>query len=106
MRVTVTGDEAGDYIHALVAHVLEGFLHQLGGQVGVDHMSALLLLRADKVARVHADTVLQHGGHDVRRQSLAIRDNCVFGLLRQVVNQVYTVEDTLQLVEELVYIIK
>ena len=69
-------------------------------------MSALLLLRADEVARVHTDTILHHSGHDVRTQTLAIADNRVLGLLRQVVNQVHTIVDTLQLVEELVYIVK
>ena len=90
----------------LVVNVLEGFLHQLGGQVGVNHMLAFFVPSTDKVTRVHADTVLQHGCHDVRRKSLTIGNDGVGRLFTQVVNQVHTVEDTLQLVEELIYIVK
>ena len=69
-------------------------------------MLALLLFRADKVTAVHTNTVLHHGSHDMRAETFTIRDDGVLGLLRQVVNQVHTIVDALQLVEEAVYIIK
>ena len=106
MRVAVSGDKAGHHIDALVIQILEGFLHQLCRQISVDHMLAQLLLRTDEVAGVHADTVLHHRGHDMRTQTLTIADDGILRLLRQVVNQIHTVEDALQLVEELVYIVK
>ena len=109
--VAVSGDEAGHHINlvcccATATYGTEGLLHQLLCLLGVKHVLTLFLLRTDKVAAVHADTVLHHRGHDVRTQSLTITDDGVFRLLREVVNQIDTVEDALQLVEELIYIIE
>ena len=106
MTIAVAGNEARNYVDVLVTNVLESLLHQFSGQVGINHMLALLIPGTDKVTRVHADTILHHSCDDVRRQTFAIRDDCISSLLAQVVNQVDTIEDTLQLVEELVYIIE
>jgi hypothetical protein len=69
-------------------------------------MLALLVLRADEVAGIHAHTVLNHGSHYMRRQTLTIRDDSVLRLLTQVVNQKHTIVDAPQLVEELVYTVE
>ena len=106
MAVTIASNKAGNDINRFVVHVLEGFLHQLGGQVGINDMLALLVPCADEVAAIHANTVLKHRSDDMRAQALTIADNGVGCLFAQVVNEVYTVEDTLQLVEELIYIIE
>ena len=111
VRVAVAGNEAGHHIHrsdgrARVEERFEGLLDQLVRQFRVEHVLALLVLRADKVAGVHPGAVLDDGGHDVRAQSLAIADDGVLRLLAQVVNQVHTVVDAPQLFEELVHIIK
>ena len=65
MGVTITGDKARYHIYALVAEVLEGFLHQFCGQVGINHVLTLLLLGTDEVTAVHTDTVLDHRSHDM-----------------------------------------
>ena len=111
VAVAVAGNEARNYIDLvccgwIVTNVTEGLLHQLRSQLSIDDVLTLLLFRTDKVAAVHANTVLHHGCHDVRTQTLTIADDGVLRLLRQVVNEVHTIVDTLQLVEELVYIIK
>ena len=69
-------------------------------------MLSVLALRANEVTAVHPDTVLNERCHDVRRQALTIAHNGSLRLLAQVVYQEDTVIDTLQLVEELVYLIK
>ena len=104
--ITVSGDKTRNYIDTLVVQVLEGFLNQLCGKVGINHVLAQLFLRADKVTAVHAHTVFHHRCYNVWTQSLTIANDRVLGLLRKVVNEINTVEDTLQLVEELIYIIK
>ena len=114
VAVAVAGNEAGydvDLVRPVCCDTVatnrtEGFLHQLGGQVGVDDVLAHLVFCADEVTAVHADTVLHHGCHDVRREALAIADDGVFRLLRQVVNEVDTIIDALQLVEEAVNIVE
>ena len=106
MTVTVTGNKARYNINSFVVEFLERFFHQLRGQIGINNVFTLFLLRTDKVTAVHANTVLHHCSYDMRTQSLTIRNDGILCLLRQVVNQVHTIVDTLQLIEELVYIIK
>ena len=106
MTVSVSGDKAWHHIHRLVVEILEGLFYQLGSQIGINHVLALLLLCADEITAVHTNTVLDHRCHDMRTQALTITDDSVFGLFRQVVNKIHTVEYTLQLIEELVYIIE
>ena len=84
----------------------EGLLDELRGELGVEHVLALLILGAYEVAGIHAHAVLHQGGHDVRRQSLAVADDGILGLGTQVVDEVDTIVDAAQLVEELVYLIK
>ena len=110
VSVTVAGNEAGndvDFIccDRIATHTAEGLLDELGGLFGVDNMLALLLLCADEVAAVHTNTILHHRSNDMGTEALSIGYDGVFGLLRQIVNQVNTIVDTLQLIEELVYII-
>ena len=102
VAVAVAGNEAGNDIDMLVVDVLESLLHQRCRQVGIDDVLAFLVPGTDKVTRVHANTVLNHCSDDMRAQAFTIRDDGVGRLLTQVVNEVHTVEDTLQLVEELV----
>ena len=86
--------------------ILEDLSYQLVGQFGIENVLALFPFCADEVAGIHAYTVLHHRSHDVRAQALSIADDGILGLSAQVVNQIDTIEDALQLVEELIYIIK
>ena len=69
-------------------------------------MLALFVFRADEVAGIHTHTILDHGSHNVRRQTLTIADDGVLRLLAEVVNQEHTIIDAPQLVEELVYAVE
>ena len=69
-------------------------------------MLSVLALRANEVTAVHPHATLNQCGYDVRRQALTIAHDGSLRLLAQVVYQEDTVIDTLQLVEELVYLIK
>ena len=50
MGVTVASHETWNNINLIVVQFLERLFHQLGGQVSINHMFALFLLCADKVA--------------------------------------------------------
>ena len=100
MAVAVAANEARDYIYVLVVQILEGLFYHLSGELCVESVLTVLALRADEVAGVHADTVLDECCYNVRTQTLAITDDGVLGLRRQVVNEVHTEVDALQLFEE------
>ena len=69
-------------------------------------MLAVLLLSTDEVTAVHSLASLDQCGNDIRTQTLTIRDNSVRGLTTQVMDEEYPIVDTLQLLEELVYLIE
>ena len=112
VAVAVAGNEARYYGNCLAGVTIiglessKGFLHQFVGQFGIEHMFAFLVSRADEVTAVHAHAILNHGGDNMRRQALTIRNNGVLCLLAQVVNQEYTIIDAPQLVEELINVVE
>ena len=69
-------------------------------------MLAVLLLSTDKVATVHSLATLYKCSYNIRTQSLAITNNSIFGLLTQVVNKINSIIDALQLIEQLIHLIK
>ena len=81
MCITIAGNETRNYIHGFVIQSLEGFRYQFLGQFGVKNVLSLLLFRANKVATVHANTILHHCCYNVRRQAFTIRNNSVFCFL-------------------------
>ena len=109
VAVAVTGYEAGNNGNGSVGSGItaadrsECFLHQFCSKLGVQGMLAVLLLGADEVTAVHAQTVLDQSCHYVRRQALAIADDGILCLAAQVMNQVDAIIDALQLVEQRVY---
>ena len=58
-------------------------------------MLAQFLLSPDEIAAVHANAVLDHRCHDVGTQTLTVRNDRVLSLLREVMDQVHAIEDTL-----------
>ena len=112
VRVAVAGNESRHHGYGLAGIGIVGLeagkrlLHQFHRQFGVQHVLALLVLRTDKVACIHAHAVLDHRSHDVRAQALTIRDDGVLRLLAQVVNEEHTVVDAPQLIEELIHTVE
>ena len=102
--ISVTRNEARNHSH--LWYVFESFLDKLVRQLRIQRVLSVLLFRTDEITAVHALAALDEHCYDVRTQAFAIAHDGSLRLLAQVMNQVYTIVDTLQLVEELVYLIE
>ena len=65
-------------------------------------MLAVFTFRADEVACIDALAPTDECGHDIARQALTVTDDGILCLLAQVVDKIYALIDTLQLLEEMV----
>ena len=101
-RGAVAADETGHQRYLRQAG--KGLAHQGIGGLAVEHMLAVLALGLDEVAGVEPLRVVHQGGHDAAAQTLTIAHDGVESLAAQVVYQVHTEENALQLVEKGVYL--
>ena len=92
--------------HSNVGHILECIANQLVGQIGHQSVLTIFLFSTNKIATIHASATLNQRCHNVRRETLAITYDRIFGFIRQVVNQIHAIIDTLQLFEELIHLVE
>ena len=94
----VAGDKTGHEAHA--RQIGEGLLDEFVGQLSIEDIAVVTALRLDKVAGVEPLGTADQRGHDITREALSVGDDGVLRLLTEIVDEVDTIINTLQLVEE------
>ena len=94
-RVSVARDEAR--YHAHPRHVFKRFLYQSVGELCIQRILSVFLLRAYKVAGIHAPGTTDERRHDVGRETFTIRHDGILRLCAEVVDEEDTEVDGTQL---------
>ena len=100
----IGGDETRHKCHFLfLTEVLKLLAHQLIRLVSHEHVLLLLLFSLDEVERVVPHSTFNQRGNDVAGDSFSIADNGIRSLFREVMNEINTLIDTLQIIEKSIH---